>query len=89
MEFDGYKIVRQIYTSSRSHVYLAVDLLSQIQVAIKIPSVELRNNTDYLERFLLEEWIARRIDNVHVVKPCFTERSRPPLYGSLPFAMSP
>lgn len=80
MEFDDYKIVRQIYTSSRSHVYLAVDLVSQTQVAIKIPSVELRNNSDYLERFLLEEWIARRIDNAHVVKPCFTERSRSFLY---------
>jgi serine/threonine protein kinase len=80
MEFDGYRIVRQIHTSSRSHVYLAIDLASQLQVAIKMPSMELRSDNDYLERFLLEEWIARRIDNVHVVKPCFTERPRSYLY---------
>lgn len=80
MEFDGYKIVRQIYASSRSHVYLAIDLATQMQVAIKIPSMELRHDEEYLERFLLEEWIARRIDNIHVVKPCFSERARSYLY---------
>lgn len=80
MEFDGYKIVRQIYASSRSHVYLAIDLSTQMQVAIKVPSMELRHDDDYLERFLLEEWIARRIDNIHVVKPCFNERPRSYLY---------
>lgn len=80
MEFDGYKIVRQIYASSRSHVYLAIDLATQMQVAIKVPSMELRHDGEYLERFLLEEWIARRIDNIHVVKPCFSERGRSYLY---------
>lgn len=80
MEFDGYKIVRQIYASSRSHVYLAIDLATQMQVAIKVPSMELRHDEEYLERFLLEEWIARRIDNIHVVKPCFSERARSYLY---------
>lgn len=80
MEFDGYKIVRQIHASSRSHVYLAIDIASQTQVVIKVPSMELRGDHEYLERLLLEEWIARRIDNVHVVKPCFTDRPRSYLY---------
>lgn len=80
MEFDGYQIVRQIHASSRSHVYLAVDLSSQQKVAIKIPSAELRHDAHYLERFLLEEWIARRIDNIHVVKPYFCARPRRYLY---------
>jgi len=80
MEFDGFRIVRQIHASSRSHVYLAVDLASQRQVAIKMPSTELRSDSDYLEHFFLEEWIARRIDNIHVAKPCFSERPRSFLY---------
>lgn len=80
MTFDGYQVVRQIHASSRSHVYLGLDLSSQKNVAIKVPSMELRHNPNYLEQFLLEEWIARRIDNPYVVKPCFADRPRSFLY---------
>ena len=67
MSFEGYRIVREIHASHRSHVYLAVGEEDGAQVAIKVPSVDLRDDPAYLERFLLEEWIARRIDNPHVL----------------------
>jgi len=63
MLFDGYRIVREIHSSSRSHIYLGVDIESETPVAIKIPSIDLRDDASYLKRFLMEEWIARRIDN--------------------------
>lgn len=78
--FDGYRIVRELHASSRSHVYLATDDSDNERVIIKTPSIELQHNTAYLERFLTEEWIARRIDNPHVVKPCPQTRSRNFLY---------
>ena len=78
--FDGYKIIREVYASSRSHVYLAMDTETKTQVIIKTPSVDLRNNVAYLERFLMEEWIARRINNAHVLKPCLQTRQRHYLY---------
>ncbi|BCE01607.1 protein kinase domain-containing protein [Marinicellulosiphila megalodicopiae] len=68
MEFDGYLIQREIYISSRSHVYLAQDIESKKQYVIKTPSVELCKDTAYLESFLTEDWIAKRIDNAHVLK---------------------
>ncbi len=80
MEFDGYNIIREVYISSRSHVYLAVDQASNKKVILKTPSTELQNNTQYLERFLLEEWIARRINNAHVLKACEQTRKRNYLY---------
>ncbi len=80
MLFDGYQIIREVYASSRSHVYLAMDIESETQVIIKTPSVDLRDNVDYLERFLMEEWIARRINNAHVLKPCTQTRKRHYLY---------
>lgn len=80
MVFDGYTIIRQLYASSRSHVYLAVDIETNIQVVIKIPSTDLRDDPSYLERFLMEEWIARRIDSAHVLKPCEITRQRNYLY---------
>jgi len=78
--FDGYQIIREVYASSRSHVYLAMDTETRAQVIIKTPSVDLRNNVAYLERFLMEEWIARRINNAHVLKPCLQKRKRHFLY---------
>ncbi|MEK9711891.1 MAG: protein kinase, partial [Thalassolituus sp.] len=79
-EFDGYNILRKIHGSPRSHVYLAQDIETGAQVILKTPSGELRNNTAYLERFLLEDWIARRIDNDHVVRPGAADRPRNFLY---------
>ncbi|MUT72853.1 protein kinase [Pseudomonas stutzeri] len=80
MQFDGYRIVRDLHISSRSHVHLAVDEASGAKMVLKTPSMELRGDAAYLERFLLEEWIARRLDNPHVVKACPPPRQRRYLY---------
>lgn len=80
MEFDGYEILREIYISSRSHVFLARDLESQQKVVIKTPSTELCNDKQYLESFMLEEWIAKRINNPHVAKAMTLTRKRNYLY---------
>lgn len=79
--FDGYTIVRAVHASSRSHVYLAIDDDSAVPVIIKTPSMDLRHDAAYLERFLTEEWVARRIDSAHVVKPCEQARKRNFLYS--------
>ena len=78
--FDGYRIVRELHGSSRSHIYLAIDLESGEQVVIKIPSIDLRDDPIYLKRFMIEEWVARRIDSPHVLKPCRQSRKRSYLY---------
>jgi serine/threonine protein phosphatase PrpC/predicted Ser/Thr protein kinase len=85
MVFDGYRIVREIHSSSRSHIYLGVDIDSNTPVAIKIPSIDLRDDTTYLKRFLMEEWIARRIDSPHVLKPRLQSRKRNYLYIVMEF----
>ncbi len=84
-KFDGYQIVRQLYASARSHIYLAVDEESGETVAIKVPSTELRQDTAHLERFLLEEWIARRINSAYVLKPCRHDRARSYFYIATEF----
>lgn len=68
MRFDGYTILREVHASHRSHVYLGVDDQTQERVILKIPAIDLRADSRLLERFLMEEWIARRIDNPHVLK---------------------
>ena len=80
MTFDGYQIVREIKGSARSHIYLAVDGDSGERVVIKTPSVDQADNTAFLERFLMEEWIAKRINSPHVLKPCSQTRKRNFIY---------
>ena len=80
MVFDGYRIVRELHGSSRSHIYLAVDIETDSVVTLKIPSIDLRDDPAYLKRFLMEEWVARRIDSPHVLKPCLPSRKRNFLY---------
>jgi serine/threonine protein phosphatase PrpC len=83
--FDGYRIVREIHGSSRSHIYLAVDAVTEEPVALKLPSIDLRDNAAYLKRFLMEEWIARRIDSPHVLKPLSQSKRRSYLYVATEF----
>lgn len=78
--FDGYQIIRELHANSRSHVYLAEDLENNIRVTLKIPSVDLSNDPAYLERFLMEEWVARRINSAHVMKAGLQNRKRNYLY---------
>jgi serine/threonine protein phosphatase PrpC len=80
MVLDGYEIVREIHASSRSHIYLAIDRADNSLVAIKIPSTDLRDSPGYLHRFAMEEWVARRINSAHVLKPRLHSRNRSYLY---------
>ena len=85
MLFDGYRIVRELHGSSRSHIYLAVDIDTETTVTIKIPSIDLRDDPAYLKRFMMEEWVARRIDSPHVLKPWLPARKRNFLYVATEF----
>lgn len=80
MKFDGYTIIRDIYISSRSHVFLAEDNDTKEKVVLKTPSAEMRNNQAYLESFLMEDWIAKRVNNAHVLKAIEPMRKRNFLY---------
>lgn len=78
--FDGYKIIRQLHASSRSHIYLAEDIDGGAIVALKTPSIDMRGDADHIKRFMLEEWVARRLSSAYVLKPSPIERKRNFLY---------
>lgn len=77
--FDGYDILRTLHSNSRSHIYLAKDQETGTRVALKVPSIDLREDQDYLHRMLMEEWIARRVSSPHVLK-AGPSRDRSKLY---------
>lgn len=80
MIIDGYKIVRELHASNRSQLYLAIDSDTGLQVVIKTPSVNYVDDPAYVDRFTMEEWVGRRIDNAHVLKVYEPTRRRRCLY---------
>ena len=80
MTLDGYRIVRELHASNRTQLYLAIDIVTGRQVAIKTPSVNYEDDPAYIDRFILEEWVGRRLDSPHVVKVFPPSRPRRFLY---------
>lgn len=83
---DGYKILRELNASSRSQVYLAEDTLSKKvnglhrKVVIKTPSVNFEDDPSYIDLFLHEEWVAKRLSSPHLIKVRGIDRKRTFLY---------
>jgi hypothetical protein len=80
MAFEGLRIVRQLHASARSHVWLAVDEKTDEPMALKVPSTEAGADARWRERFLLEEWVARRVDSPYLLKPRRADRPRQSLH---------
>ncbi|WP_287601625.1 bifunctional protein-serine/threonine kinase/phosphatase [Thiothrix sp.] len=67
---DGYLILRELNATSRSQVYLAEDTLDTGigKVVIKTPSQNFNDDPLYIDLFLHEEWVAKRLDSPHLIK---------------------
>jgi serine/threonine protein phosphatase PrpC len=83
--FEGFTLVRELHVSARSHVHLAVDDASGQRVVLKLPAVDLRDDPTYLDGFVLEEWVARRLDSPHVLKASAIDRARSHLFVAMEF----
>lgn len=80
MKVDGYEIVRELFASSRSHMYLVKDLETGVMAAMKAPSANFEDDSSYIERFIREEWIGSRINSPYVVGIIRQSRPRTFLY---------
>lgn len=85
MAFEGFTLLRELQVSARSHLHLAVDEASGQHVVLKTPSVDLAQDPAYLDRFVLEEWVARRVDSPHVIKAWAGERPRSHLFVAMEY----
>ncbi|WP_257280585.1 bifunctional protein-serine/threonine kinase/phosphatase [Endozoicomonas sp. ISHI1] len=69
---DGYHILEELHASKRSQLYLAEDTLSEPadanHVVIKTPSINYEDDPDYLEGFMREEWIGRRVKHPSIME---------------------
>jgi len=80
MKLDGYEVLRELFASSRSQLYLVRDMESGEVLAMKTPSPNYEEDTTYIDQFIQEEWIGIRIQHPNVVKIIRQNRSRSFLY---------
>ena len=77
---DGYKVLDELFASSRSQLYLVEDTDTGEQMVMKTPSINFVEDTGYIDRFIQEEWIGKRIESDYVVKIIKQHRPRTCMY---------
>ncbi len=80
VKLDGYKVLEELFASSRSQLYLVQDTETGAQMVMKTPSITFQEDTGYIDRFIQEEWIGKRICSECVVKIIRQTRPRTCLY---------
>lgn len=81
MSFDGYDVLRTLHQGNRSELHLVRDQASGDCLTLKVLSTELREDADQVERFVTEQWIARRVSNPHLLKSPAVKRTPGYLYS--------
>lgn len=76
VKIDNYEILRELHASSRSEVFLTRDMENGNRLILKTPSENFRDDPAFLEGFLHEEWVGKRISNPHVLKVMDTPHRR-------------
>lgn len=72
--FAGLTVVKTLHESPRSQVYLVKNVQNE-RLILKTPSVNFEDDPAYIERFVLERWIGKRIDSPYVVKVVEPEKT--------------
>ncbi|MCK4841364.1 MAG: bifunctional protein-serine/threonine kinase/phosphatase [Methylococcales bacterium] len=80
MIMDGYRIDAELQASKRTQIYHAFDTKTQTQVILKTPSILYEDDTQYIEHFLYEEWVGKRIQHNNVLKVLGTDRKKTAIY---------
>jgi eukaryotic-like serine/threonine-protein kinase len=67
-KLDGYEVLEPLDTNPRSQLYRVKDVHSGDELVMKTPSANFEDDPAYIERFVTEEWIGKRIRDQHLVK---------------------
>lgn len=65
---DGYQVEDILFTGTRSHLYLVRDEQTSQLYALKAPSAYFAEDMVYLDGFIKEEWVGRRISHPSLMK---------------------
>jgi len=89
MVLDGYEILHELSSSSRSQVYLVKDAVSGNRYVMKTPSVNFEEDLAYLDRFMMEAWVGEQISSPHTTKRVDTQRRQQFLFNIYEYVEGP
>lgn len=67
MVLDGLVVEEEIHASPRSQLYKVFDATANRHYVMKTPSANFSDDPGYIERFILESWIGRRIESDYII----------------------
>lgn len=79
---DGFVVREELYASRRSQLYLVQEPETKQLLVMKTPSVNYADDPAYIERFLLEDWVGRRVKSRHL-----QESVEPPAHRSYLYSL--
>lgn len=68
VKLDDFTIREVLNSGTRSHIYLAEKARFREPFVLKIPAQRFAEDAQYLEGFIREQWVGRRIDNPAIMK---------------------
>ncbi|MGJ8676379.1 MAG: protein kinase domain-containing protein [Akkermansiaceae bacterium] len=80
MTIDGLEIKEVLFESARSQLYRVCDLEDKSMMVMKTPSPHFIDDAGYIERFIAEEWIGKRVNHKNLVKVISRQRKATFLY---------
>ncbi|KJS07041.1 MAG: hypothetical protein VR73_09510 [Gammaproteobacteria bacterium BRH_c0] len=86
---DGWKVLSEIQATSRSEVYLVENQADGTKAVLKAPSANFMDDPEYIERFIMEEWVGSRIASANVVKVIKPPQGRKFLYYLTEYVSGP
>lgn len=80
MKIDGFEILQEISSTARSQIYLARDIETKQELALKTPSDNFSDDPWYLDGFVREEWIGQLLKHPGLMKTYQFKRTKKFLY---------
>lgn len=80
MILDGYRVEDELHASKRTQVYRCYDTKNDRTVILKTPSINYQDDPLYIEHFLHEEWVGKRLNHGNILKILDDDRPRQCIY---------
>jgi len=79
-KIDGFEVISIIHSGTRSHIYKVQDLKSGQAYVLKAPSQNFANDPVYLDGFIREQWVGRRLNHPGLMRVFPNPEGSPFLY---------
>lgn len=68
MKIDDFTVIKKLYASSRSHLYLVQKQHHSLPLVLKVPSLNFSDDVTYLQGFVREAWLGKQLNHPHILK---------------------